>query len=669
VLQYIIVGLALGGVYAISAAGLVVTYKSAGVLNFGFGAMAYFVARLYYFLNSQHGWNVPAAAVASILVAGPLLGAFLYLALFRFLRLSSALVKIVVTLGLSVMVPPIADLAFGNQVIFQAPGLAPIPVRTFRFLGAPVSMDQIIVYGCVIVIVAGGGSLLRFTEAGLRVRAMVDSPAMTSLSGSSPTAISLGVWAASGLLAGLAGVLTAPILGLDAGNLTLLMAAAFAAVVAAKLRNLPVAVLVGLIMGIIGSLVTKYLPPSSSWTVVVVPSIPFAVTAVFLIYQAIRRGGTDEEAGVGGALDRAIAVQTDRPTAGVARPALGRGRPAGPVASLTGYGPSLLGFVIVAILPLVLHGFWVGLVGLGVAYGITFLAYNLVIGEGGMVWLCVISFAGIGAITAGQLSGVHGWPVLASIVVAGLIALPMGLIVGALTIRLGNLYVALVTLTAGLLIENLVFTRNIYLQSSLGVAVLRPSFAGSDRAFSYFALIVFAVIGLFIVNLRRSTTGLALTAVRSSESGAQTTGVSVFQMKLIVSGLGAFVAGVGGAMFAVEQQVALPTDFATIAGVTWLAVLVTQGIRSNIAALVAGLSLTIVPALFQTYLPTDYGQVPAILFGLGAIAVARNPDGVLAMQARQFRGMLARRGAARAAAVPGPPPAVPADTDTTEVVR
>jgi branched-chain amino acid transport system permease protein len=657
VLSYVIAGLALGGVYAISAAGLVVTYKSAAILNFGFGAMAYFVARLYYYLNTQHGWSVGAAGVVAILIAGPAIGAFLYLVLFRFLRLSSPLVKIVVTLGLQVMVPPISDLAFGNVVIFQAPGLAPVPVRTFEVFGAPVSMDQIIIYGCVLVIVVGGGLILRYTEAGLRVRAMVDSPAMTTLSGSSPTAISLGVWAVSGFLAGLAGVLTAPILGLDAANFNLLMAAAFAAVVAAQLKNLPVAVLVGLAMGIAGSLVQRYLPPDSTWSSVVVPSIPFAFTAIFLIYQVIRRGRSDEAAGVGGALDRAISVQEDLVTVGSKREV---SRKVGRI----GFGWPLVGFAIVLILPLILHGFWVGLLGLGVCYGVTFLAYSLVIGEGGMVWLCIISFAGVGAITAGQLSGVHGWPVLASIVVGGLIALPMGLILGSLTIRLGNLYVALVTLTFGLLMENLVFTRPVFLQQNLGVSITRPSFAASDKAFTYFALIIFAVVAVFIVNLRRSTTGMALTAVRSSEAGAKTTGISVFRMKVAVGGLGAFVAGVGGALYAVDRQVALPTDFATIGGALWLAVLVTQGIRSNMAALVAGLSLTIMPAIFQTYLPSKYGEIPQILFGLGAIAVARNPDGVLAMQARQFNGLVSRLRPPRPVSVVAP---VPADAATPSV--
>src|SRR5579863_5714987 len=106
VLGYIFAGIALGSIYAIAASGIVVTYVSSGVLNFAFGSIAYFLARFYYYLNSQQGWDQLPAVVVSVVLAGPALGAFLYLPLFRHLRLSSPLVKIVSTIGVSVALPP-----------------------------------------------------------------------------------------------------------------------------------------------------------------------------------------------------------------------------------------------------------------------------------------------------------------------------------------------------------------------------------------------------------------------------------------------------------------------------------------------------------------------------------------------------------------------------------
>ena len=244
-LQYVIAGLVLGGIYAIASAGLVITYVSSGILNFSFGALAYFVARFYYYLHTQENWGIIYSALLAILVAGPALGVLLYFALFRHLRLSSPLVKVVATLGLLVAVPAISTLIFGTQAIESAPGLAPQPVRVFSFLGVAVTLDQVIVYICVVATVVVGSAVLRYTDVGLKVRAMVDSPAMTALSGTSPNAVSIGVWAVSTFFAGLAGVLAAPIIGLDPNNFTLLIAAAFAAVIAAKFRSLPIAVGVG----------------------------------------------------------------------------------------------------------------------------------------------------------------------------------------------------------------------------------------------------------------------------------------------------------------------------------------------------------------------------------------------------------------------------------------
>src|SRR6201997_2830404 len=97
----ILAGCALGGVYALASSGLVITYVSSGILNFAYAALAYFVARFYYFLHVQHGWGLAPAAIVSIVVTGPVLGVLLWAVLFRFLRLGSPLIKILVTGGLA----------------------------------------------------------------------------------------------------------------------------------------------------------------------------------------------------------------------------------------------------------------------------------------------------------------------------------------------------------------------------------------------------------------------------------------------------------------------------------------------------------------------------------------------------------------------------------------
>src|SRR6476661_6303207 len=123
VVQFIVAGLVLGSIYALAASGLVITYVSTGVLNFAFGSFAFFIARTYYYFHVEQGWGIVPAAVFCLGVVSPLLGLFFYMAIFRFLRLSTQLIKVVVTIGLSVVIPVLAEIIFGNDEIFQAPGL------------------------------------------------------------------------------------------------------------------------------------------------------------------------------------------------------------------------------------------------------------------------------------------------------------------------------------------------------------------------------------------------------------------------------------------------------------------------------------------------------------------------------------------------------------------
>lgn len=649
-LQYILAGLALGSIYAIASSGLVVTFVSAGVLNFAFGSMAYVVARFYYWLNSQQGWGTDTSGAVSLLIFAPLMGVVLYFALFRFLRGKSTLVKLVATIGLSVALPAGSDLVFGTQTIEQAPGLASLHDRPFHIFGTPVTTDQVIIYGFLIFVLVAGTLVLRFTDVGLRVRAMVDSEAMASLSGSNPGRVSLGVWAVSSGLAGLAGILVAPTNGLTAVGMTTLMAAAFAAVVAARLRSLAGVVVISLVMGVVTDVVQKYLPPNSSFTAALIPSIPFGFILVFLVAYLLRSGSLREGSESGGSLDHAI------------RPA-NQGTEAASASEIapTGWavGLGLVPVAVVAVLPLVFHGspYWLGLVAVGMCYAVTFLTFTVVTGEGGMLWLSQIIFAGVGALAAGWFTVHWHVPVLLAIVFGGIIAAVAGALIGLLTIRLGDLYVGLVTLTFGLLVETLVFTRSTFLNGGPGVPILRPSFATSDFAFAYLAFAVFAVFAVLTLNLRRSTSGMALRAVRDSEAASRTIGLSVIQVKVLVGAIAAFVAAIGGGFLALDSGVAQPQSFATFAGLVWLAVVVTTGIRSITAAALSGMTFALLPGIFATYVPARWGEVPIVLFGLGAIGVARHPEGVVAQTGRQVRQLIAFRPRSVDPGSPSVPPA------------
>ncbi len=648
VLSYVLVGLSLGAIYAIAAGSLVITYVASGIFNLAFAAMAYTVARCYYFLNTEQSWGILASAVVSLGVFAPLLGIALYAVLFRHLRLRSTLVKLVATIGLSVALPPLVNLIFGKLTNPTAPGLAPRPLGVVTVFDTAINGDQIATYLGLLVVLATGIGLLRLTSVGLKVRALVDSEAMTALNGISPGRVSIGVWAASSVLAGLAGILLAPTTGLSSEAMTGLMATAFAAVVAARLRNLGVAIGVALLIGVITGVVQRFVNAGSDVAAKLVPSVPFVLMLLFLIYHAFRGQAGDLVSS--GGLDRAISTQADENISST------RDFSDRPLWRRPGFIAAAIVFVVIAILPTGLDEYWTARITAGICLAIAMLSYTLVVGEGGMVWLSQITFAGLGAIIAAELATNQGWSPLLAIVAAAVVVTPVGVLIGIITIRLGDLYVALVTLSFGLLITTLVFTTDSIANYGMGVALLRPDFVSDSTSFAYLALAVFAVVAFGVFNLRRSTTGLAISAVRWSENGSRTLGLSIATVKVLLTAPATFVAAVGGGFLAMNFGSTLPESFSPFLGMVWLAVLVTIGSRSIVAALVAGVLFYLMPAIFDNYLPSDLAEVPTILFGLGAIAVARNPEGVIAQFGDAALGLAARLRR------PSPPPPDPADT-------
>jgi branched-chain amino acid transport system permease protein len=299
----------------------------------------------------------------------------------------------------------------------------------------------------------------------------------------------------------------------------------------------------------------------------------------------------------------------------------------------------------------------------GIALAIALMSYTLVVGEGGMVWLSQITFAGGGAVLAAELVRNSEWHPLVAVLVAAACIVPVGVVIGLLTIRLGNLYVALVTLTFGSLVQILVFSRDPFYNYGSGQPMPRPEFAQDNGVFAYVTLAVFLLVGLLVLNVRRSSAGLAMSAVRFSENGARTLGISVVQTKVLVSGLATFIAALGGGFLAMNFGSTLPDFFTPFGGLVWLAVLVTMGSRSIIAALVAGVLFFVMPAVFSTYVSTDLGDVPIILFGLGAVGLATHPEGVIVQAGNNLRRRFARRRSEPPArpATGGPtPPGMPA---------
>jgi len=339
------------------------------------------------------------------------------------------------------------------------------------------------------------------------------------------------------------------------------------------------------------------------------------------------------------------------------------------------------------------------------------LSFVVVTGIGGMVSLAQGTFVIAGGFAAGYALELS-WPswipfvsddgranFLWALLVAALVAAAIGAVISVLVRRLGALYLALGTLVLAFFTHATFFDYEPIGRSTFGWIIPAPSLDlpvvnelaevilpgpqdGLDFAQTQHQVLLgfvfFGVFTLLVHSLYRSPTGRAMLAVRSSEVASQTSGISPAKQKMMLFALSAAIAGVGGALFGMINFTITRGSAPPVLALIWLTVAVTFGIRRPGGALLAGLAFACSQPIFTwlggdviggedfTTLTTSSFFTP-ILFGLGAINLAKNPDGLLALVGHErAEKRLERERKARIAAAEAAIEGKDAVEDTTE---
>jgi ABC-type branched-subunit amino acid transport system ATPase component len=159
-------------------------------------------------------------------------------------------------------------------------------------------------------------------------------------------------------------------------------------------------------------------------------------------------------------------------------------------------------------------------------------------------------------------------------------------------------------------------------------------------------LVIFGVMTLGIHNLQQSSSGRAALAVRSSSVAARTSGIAPARSEIALFAVAGAIAGFGGVMLGMTNGSFTNSTATPITGLLWLAVVVTFGIRRPGGALLGGLAVMATTPVFNwisgwSFMPSWFNDLTgstyfaAILFGLGAINLAKNPDGLFALVGSQ----------------------------------
>ncbi len=275
--NFLMLGLGNGAVFAALALALVVTYRSSGVLNLATGAIAMFGAYEYAYLRRgvalfivpglprkyHFGTSMPfLPALALTLAICALLGVALYSLVFRPLRSAVPVAKAVGSLGVMVLLTALVAQAAGSEAVVVK---SIFPQRAYEIGDLRINGDRMWFAVTIVAIALVLAAFYRFTRFGLATRAASETETGALVSGLKPERIALINWALSAMVCGVAGVLIAPLAPLVPGTYTLFIVPALAAAVLGRFSAMTPAVLGGLAIGMLQSEAT-FIHSTFSWT-------------------------------------------------------------------------------------------------------------------------------------------------------------------------------------------------------------------------------------------------------------------------------------------------------------------------------------------------------------------------------------------------------------------
>ena len=649
-LPFIIAGLVSGAVYGLAGVGLVLTYKTSGIFNFAHGAIATAAAYLYYTLHVQHGMPTVPAIVVTLVLCGGVLGVALE-RLGRALTSAPLVIQVLGTVGLLIIVQSLAAIIYGTQVTQVVPMF--LSTGTFTIGSTTVTYAQVIIFAIALAGTVGLSVFFRLARTGVAMRAVVNDSELLDISGTSPITVRRIAWVVGTFFAAVSGLLLAPLLAqLDPTTLTLLVVQAFGAAAIGSFTSLPLTFTGGLIIGLGESLSTKYF--HSGFLGQLPTALPFLVLVLVLLFASKRRLATPPAAVIQH-LSQWRAPAAFQVVGGVL------------VLVLLVLVPSFAGVHLDA---------WTSFL----ATSILFASLGLLVRLSGQVSLCQVSFSAIGAAGLSHFAVDHHVPWVLAVLLASLVAVPVGLLLAVPAIRLSGLYLALLSLGFGIVLQYMFFDQNyMFGQAGFGVTVPRPDLGwldlADDKGYYYLTLVIVIVVFAVLLWLERSRLGRLIRALTTGRTGLVANGASVNVTLCLVFCLSAFFAALSGALDGGIIGIVTGDSYPWSLSLSYFAIILIAAGGQPWQALVAGAAVMVVPSYIQGGNVTNY---LTLIFGVVAIFHSFFPNRPVPAPVRAWadglsqrvESLLPGRRAAGPAAAPPPDPAAPdpAAADSPHVV-
>ena len=280
------------------------------------------------------------------------------------------------------------------------------------------------------------------------------------------------------------------------------------------------------------------------------------------------------------------------------------------------------------VVPSILNASQLVSASLGVIFAIAALSVLVITGWTGQTSLAQVSFMGVGAYVTGRLvqPEVHTPLVLAALASMAAAA-AVSVFVGLPALRLRGIYLAIVTLAFAQVLEDAVFNNQAITGSQDGLFVPRPSVGGldlsSDRTLYYVCVVVLCLVCLVVAGVRRSSFGRSMMSLNTTEVGASVRGIGLTSVKLLSFAFSASLAGLAGALLAIEIQSVGPASFNPIQSIFLLGLVVMLGRQTILGATLAGVLYgAMPPALTRLFSDSSFGpNASNLVVGAGILVV------------------------------------------------
>ncbi|MDA0977164.1 MAG: branched-chain amino acid ABC transporter permease [Proteobacteria bacterium] len=290
---------------------------------------------------------------------------------------------------------------------------------------------------------------------------------------------------------------------------------------------------------------------------------------------------------------------------------------------------ALLGIVITGA-PLVLSDFYLGELSLVFIYAIAGIGLMLLTGYTGLVSLGHAAFLAIGAYSHAWFLS-QGWPFLLSLPCAMLLSALVGGVIAVPALRMTGIYLAVATLAFAIIVEQVLIHWESVTGGFRGMMVELPHVAGLELEtpvyFYYFCLLILVLSLLVAINLLRSPTGRAMTAIRDSEISAESMGIHLAYTKSLAFAISAGFTGLAGGLLAHKIGYLAPDSFTLLTSIQLLLMVVVGGLGSLHGVIYGAIFIGLLPqgiAILRDYLPGIIARIPGLepgIFGLILVLV------------------------------------------------